>query len=314
MAEHRHRLPGLTTALAEARRGRYVFPCEEYDKKPHPEVRSWADAATNDVAEIRRRGWPAGANVAIACKPSGLLVADPDRHDADGVAAFSELTARAYHDQYKCNREYCPGHWPDTYTVQTPTDGLHFYFLNPDPSRFGNSRGSLPRSIDVRGGGRGDGGYVLAAGSVLDRRAYEGKPELQALVGDGKAYRVHNGAEVSEPPAWLLERLDAGPPARGGGGIKRPLWSVKVENPRTLRKRLNGAIQKLRDEPAGNRNDLLFWTACTVGEAVAAGRVDPMDAETDLMAAMDENGYLSGHDEYTARGTIRSGFMTAGAL
>ena len=72
--------------------------------------------------------------------------------------------------------------------------------------------------------------------------------------------------------------------------------------------------RSFRDEPAGNRNELLFWTACTVGEAVAAGRVDPMDAETDLMAAMDQNGYLSGHDEYTARGTILSGFRTAGAL
>ena len=243
---------GLAIALAEARRGNAVFPTEAYAKTPHREVRSWADAATSDVAEIRRRGWPAGANVGIAAKPSGLLIIDPDRHDADGVAAFSELAARAYHAQYRCNREYCPGHWPDTYTVQTPTDGLHFYFLNPDPSRFGNSRGSLPRSIDVRGGGRGDGGYVLAAGSVLDRRAYADKdPELQALVGDGKAYVVYNGAPVLDLPGWLMEILEAGPPERGGGGVKRPLWTIKVENPVTLKKRLDGALQKLPGRACG---------------------------------------------------------------
>ena len=45
-----------------------VFPCEEYDKKPHPEVRSWADAAAGTITawltevadqEVRTT-WPFG--------------------------------------------------------------------------------------------------------------------------------------------------------------------------------------------------------------------------------------------------------------
>lgn len=303
--EHNLVLPGLNSiALAEARTARYVFPVAPYAKTPHPDVSSWASWATCDPREIRRN-WPEdGANVGIACKPSGLLIVDTDDHGgANGIGGYRQL----------CEQNEPDGDYPDTRIVETPTGGLHHYYRNPDPDRYGNGRGGLPGGIDVRGG-RGDGGYVLAVGSVLDRRAYKGKPELQAIVGDGKTYQVYNDAEVIEPPGWLTELLDAGPPARGGGGIKRPLWSVKVENPLTLKKRLDGAVQKLRDEAEGNRNELLFWVACTVGEAVAANRVDREEAEADLMDAMQQNGYLSGHDEYTARGTIRSGFMTVGAL
>jgi len=118
-----------------------VFPVEPYSKKPYRDVSSWSAWATCNVKEIRRN-WPDdGANVGIAAKPSGLLIVDLDRHEDDGVAAFSELAARAHHEQFKCNREYCTGHWPDTYVVQTPTGGFHLYFVNPDPSRYGNSAG-----------------------------------------------------------------------------------------------------------------------------------------------------------------------------
>lgn len=98
---------------------------------------------------------------------------------------------------------------PTRTPVQSPTDGFHLYFTNPG-GRYGNGRGGLPEGIDVRGG-RGDGGYVLAAGSVLDRRAYAGKPELQELVGDGKAYTIYNDAPVLDPSAWLLEELHRKP-------------------------------------------------------------------------------------------------------
>ena len=152
-AERQLELPSLADALAAVARRFWIFPAAPYAKTPHPDVRSWADAATNDPDEIRERGWPKNANIAIACKPSGLLVVDLDQHEHDGVAAFTELAARAHHERYKCNRKYCTGHWPDTYIVQTPTDGFHLVFLNPDPDRYGNSTGSLPKGIDVRGGG-----------------------------------------------------------------------------------------------------------------------------------------------------------------
>ena len=308
-AENNRKLPKLTMALAAAQRGHHIFPIAEFSKTPHPDVRSWADVATNDVAEIRRRGWPKDANVGIACGPSGLLVVDTDNHGgADGIKAYRLL----------CEENEPDGDYPDTRIIETPTSGLHHYYRNPDPSRYSNGTGSLPDGIDVRGGGSGSGGYVLAAGSVVDRRAYQGKPDLQELVGDGKAYEVYNDAPVMVPPDWLIAHLDAGPASRGGGangrGVKRPLWAVKVENPQKLKNRLDGAIQKLATEANGNRNELLFWTACTVGEAVAAERAEYADAEADLMAACEDNGLLGDDGEYRVRATIHSGFKTAGAL
>jgi len=297
-------LPDLRTALTAARRGWWVFPVEPYDKTPYVEsgIRiSWSEAATNDIAEIRRRGWPKGANVGIACGPSGLLIVDPDQHGRDdGVKAFTEL----------CRQHEPDGLWPDTYITQTPTRGFHLYFNNPG-GRYGNSRGGLPRGIDVRG----DGGYVLAAGSVVDRRAYPDNPAMQDLVGNGRAYTVWNDAPVADPPAWLTGLLDRGaPPGLRPGAGNRPLWAVKIENPRTLRKRLEGAVSRLANEPEGNRNELAFWAACTVGEAVAAGRVELGEAEDDLMAAMEQNGYRADKGDYRAISTIRSGFRMVGAL
>lgn len=61
-------------------------------------------------------------------------------------------------------------------------------------------------------------------------------------------------------------------------------------------------------------DELCFWTACTLGEAVTAGRLELADAEADLMDAMEKNAFIASHDEYSARATIHSGFRTAGAL
>jgi hypothetical protein len=304
-------LPTLASALAVAAQGCSIFPLPPYTKTPSLK---WSEAATCDLEQIQECGWPKDANIGIACKPTGWLVVDLDRHKHDGVTAFTRL----------CEEHETDGDWPDTYTVETPTRGYHLVFANPDPERYGNSSGGLPLGIDVRGGGEKEGGYVLAAGSVVDRRAYEGKPDLQAIVGSGRAYVVDNDTKVIEAPDWIIRLLEATPVRGRGegerkpgeGGAKRPLWSIKVENADHLKKRVDGAVQKLAAEATGshNRNNLCFWTACTVGEVVAAGRADLAEAEKDLMDAMEKNGFIADHDEYSARATIRSGFKTAGAL
>jgi len=59
---------------------------------------------------------------------------------------------------------------PKTWTVNTPRGGQHIYFAMPEGVTLGNSRGSLPKNVDVRG----EGGYVIAAGSVRhDGNHYE---------------------------------------------------------------------------------------------------------------------------------------------
>jgi len=69
------------------------------------------------------------------CGPSGLLVVDADTYKKGG------------HD----GTEY------ETPTVITPQGGRHWYFEMPDGERFGNSRGKLPKHIDIRG----FGGYAI---------------------------------------------------------------------------------------------------------------------------------------------------------
>ena len=72
--------PGLDIALDEAGQGRFVVPGALFAKTPHPDVSSWSQWATCNPREIRRN-WPeGGANVIVACKPSGLLVVDLDVH------------------------------------------------------------------------------------------------------------------------------------------------------------------------------------------------------------------------------------------
>lgn len=85
-------------------------------------------------------------NIGIACGPSGLLVLDEDT-----LGALSKLA------------ESLGEVVPPTYRVRT-SRGWHYYFEDP-ANEFGNSPGALADwHIDVRGG-RGSGGYVLAAGS-----------------------------------------------------------------------------------------------------------------------------------------------------
>lgn len=301
--EHQPESPTLAKALVAAGRGFWVFPAAPFGKTPHDLIRSWADAATNDPDEIRERSWPKGANIAIACKPSGLLVVDPDRHARDGVKAWTRL----------CEEHEADGDWPDTYTVRTPTGGYHLYFANPDPERYGNSSGSLPEGIDIRGGGTGDGGYVLGAGSVMDRRAYK-DPELRQLVGDGRAYVVDNDAPVLPAPGWLVGYLEraARPPSTGiaGNTDTAGMWFTAKLTDVQLEDHLEQTINRLTTETEGKRNSLLYWAAKRFGRAIALGRYDCQVAR-DLLKDAGRELDLS-TDEI--KSTIKSGFKKVGAL
>jgi hypothetical protein len=131
-------------ALALASRGLRIFPCKS-DKTPR--VAAWEQTATNSPFAVAMK-WEAAPDslAALPVGPHGLVVIDADRKagGADGVAAFHELCAERGIDL------------STAFIVQTPSGGLHFYWRTDAP--YGNSRGSLPDGIDVRG----LGGYVIA--------------------------------------------------------------------------------------------------------------------------------------------------------
>lgn len=94
-------------------------------------------------------------------------------------------------------RTQCEDHgedWPDTFTVMTPSEGLHLYFRVPADCTIGSSttgRSPLGRGIDVRGPGRRSGGYLLGPGSVLS----------------GLGYVITQDVPVAPLPQWIATLL-----------------------------------------------------------------------------------------------------------
>lgn len=165
--------------------GFYVFPVNSRNKRPYLEG-GWRNYSTRDPNQIHI-WWakePAAA-VAVDCGKSDLLVIDLDRNHsngADGVAAFDEIAKQH-------------GGVPDTPRIFTPNGGQHLVFAAPSDEEFGNSTGSLPAGIDVRG----QGGYVIASGTVMaDGRRYSPDRNVSKL-----SEAVKNG-NLATPPAWLL--------------------------------------------------------------------------------------------------------------
>jgi len=161
----------LAAALAYAARGWHVFPCRPRAKEPltpHGHLDATTDPA---IIQAWWRRHPT-ANVAIACRPSGLLVLDEDpRHGGD-------LSLSALLHEH--------GSLPTTVTCQTGGGGTHHYFRHPDSL---DPVGNIGDGLDVK-----SAGYVLAPPSVHPTgAAYEweasGNPDDVA---------------VAVMPPWLL--------------------------------------------------------------------------------------------------------------
>ena len=133
----------LKAALAYARRGVPVFPCEPGAKRPLTRNGHWD--ATKDPHTIGRwwRRWPS-ANVAIPTgRNSGVLVLDVDPN-ASGSESLAKL-------------ERTCGPLPMTARARTGGGGIHVFFRYPREREIRNSAGLLGPGLDVRG----EGGYVV---------------------------------------------------------------------------------------------------------------------------------------------------------
>ena len=164
-----------STALTLAHRGRAVFPCRPYDKRPAT-ARGLKDATTdlNTIREWWRR--EPLFNVAIATgTASGFFVIDIDGLDAEAELRKLEIEL---------------GELPATVEVITAR-GRHIYFKTPARAVF-NSVGKIGVGIDVRG----DGGYVLAPPSI--------HPSGRAYV-----WSVDTASTIATAPDWLLARSTA---------------------------------------------------------------------------------------------------------
>ncbi|WP_327707533.1 bifunctional DNA primase/polymerase (plasmid) [Streptomyces decoyicus] len=191
--------------------------------------------------------------------------------------------------------------WPETYTVLTPSGGMHLYFRQPEGAPIGCATGDGPTAphlgplIDVRG----VGGYVIAAGSysAAQGRAYE---------------RITPAALGPQPlPGWLLELLrpDAPPAPR-----PRPPAAVRTLAPGSSRadryadKALAGETAGVAGAAEGTRNGRLFAGARRLGELhhTAPSVLDESTVREQLLGAALAAGLRGGERE--ALRTIHSGW------
>ena len=142
----------------------------------HPRTPNGVKDATIDRKTIKAwwDRWP-NANIGIATgRVSDIFVLDVDGDV--GKASLKELTAKH-------------GRLPKTVTVRTGR-GRHRYF-RCDGARVGNSVGKVGKGIDVRG----EGGYIVAAGSVHVSGA-------NYHFADGRGLEE---IKVASAPDWLLD-------------------------------------------------------------------------------------------------------------
>lgn len=135
--------PRFEMALRLARAGIPVFPCAPGEK--YPATRRGFFDRTTDTVQINQWWSQADYNVAVVPEDMGCGVIDIDPKDG-GYETWAALAS-------------AHAGVPATYTVRTPSGGLHLYY-----------KGSLPGKVSVLGKGidtRGRLSYVLAPSSIV---------------------------------------------------------------------------------------------------------------------------------------------------
>lgn len=143
---------------------------------------------------------------------------------------------------------------------------------------------------------------MLAAGSVLNERAYPDNPGCRALVAGGRAYELADDSDPVPLPAWLAILARGDEPAAPSGTPHRRHGPA--------RPRLKGLIAAVSAGKAGDRNGPLYWASRRAAEMIAAGEIGRETAEESLVAAALEAGLRGGERE--ARRTFASAMRGGG--
>ncbi len=190
----------LEHARLWAEAGYYVFPCVPNGKTPL--IKDGFKGASNKPEDVDDwlKVFPE-ANYGIACGASGLVVLDFDKKNG-GLESLDTLVAsRTINDN-------------GTFSVYTPGGGFHIYYKGLASNR----AGILP-GFDVRG----DGGYVVGEGSVVDGKPY-------------KVFGEYEIADVTDPVKAAITRPAPTRTADITGGLRGSL------NKRSLRFVAEGAM------------------------------------------------------------------------
>ncbi len=223
----------------------------------------------------------------IVCgEVSGVTVIDLDRHalppDAPSDAPEPPDGIRAWVDAF--------GDLPPTMIVITRSGGLHLYFKH-DPRITGNARGSLPRGIDVRGGGKG---FVMAPGSpgwaLSDTK---GDPEILPI-----------------PEAVLKMILTPKERRRSPEGEEDRSYEMSSDTSRYGKSALASACSEIRSAQVGSRNETLNRESFSIYQLVAGGEIAPEDADRELTSAAVSTGLTDHEIHLTLDSARKSGMST----
>ncbi|NIH74434.1 hypothetical protein FHV99_001641 [Ochrobactrum sp. P20RRXII] len=247
--------PMLDVALSYTTRNWPVFPCRAADEEFVDEdglieilatktpltSNGFRGATLNEriVRELWRRnpgamiGVPTGAPIG-----AWVLDIDPKHGGPDTLAALE-----AEH-----------GALPATLTAETTSGGRHYFFKHKAGVR---NRGALGAGIDVRG----DGGYVIAAGSV---------PAV------GQPYRWLVDMEPVDAPNWLLKLVL--PRSYDSTTMYQAPSVSGTINDRYVERAVQSELDDLAMEPMGNRNNRLNDAAFRMGTFVGAGALSESEA------------------------------------
>jgi len=214
--------------LSVQRMGWRVFPLRPRDKRPL--TKHGFKDASNSLGDIDR-WWSATPRAGVGLptgKINGLIVIDLDPRNADLdelVDGDGECHTRSVYDWAT---EVFHGSIPDTWTVETPGGGLHFYFQHPGDHVVPGIKDWM-KGVDVKS----DGGYVCAPPSIHPN----GGEYEWAIKPDGDT-------PLAELPEWIIAAMAEAQKKRVEKEIKGNLGDGKV--------------------PAGGRNDYLTSVAGTL--------------------------------------------------
>jgi len=171
---------------------------------------------------------------------------------------------------------------PDTITARTGK-GLHVYFEHPGGT-ISNRAGIFP-GADLRG----DGGYVIAPGSIHP---------------SGAQYRWEHPPglfDLAPPPQWLLDLL-----AKPEAAAATPRQQSAPANAYGERA-LDGELSALRRATEGCRNDALNRAAFNLAQLAAGGVIEEQAAKSHLRATAQAIGLEAGEIAATIESGWKSG-------
>ncbi|WP_433868447.1 bifunctional DNA primase/polymerase [Saccharopolyspora sp. CA-218241] len=291
-------------ALCLAKQGWRVFPLRPGTKRPalhghhgcpgtgvcRGGHQGWEQRATSDSGRITRCWAQAPFNIGLACGPSGLVVLDcdqpkPDTKMPDGWNTLGITTGE---EVLTVLARRAGEPLPETYTVTTPSGGIHRYFRAP--GRVRTTAGELGPLVDTRAAG----GYVVAPGSVVP----------------GGGYELYDDAEPADLPGWLVRGLAPRP----SPSISAPHEIAAGRHSAYVRAALRNEAERLAAAKPGQQNRSLYIAALALGRLVAGGAVEETTVRNLLHTTMSRLPLSRPHDPWTAPAidaTIDSAFRAA---